>query len=56
MPIAYFTKDKLYVKRTQVLDRQQISSFIWQNREGSDYLRTGERNIGLKWLVNKKEG
>lgn len=55
-PIAYFTKDKLYVKRTQVLDRQQISSFIWQNREGSDYLRTGERNIGLKWLVNKKEG
>ena len=49
-PIAYFTKDKLYVKRTQVLDRQQISSFIWQNREGSDYLRTGERNIGLKWL------
>ena len=55
-PIAYFTKDKLYVKRTQVLDRQQISSFIWQNREGSNYLRTGERNIGLKWLVNKKEG
>lgn len=55
-PIAYFTKDKLYVKRTQVLDRQQISSFIWQSREGSNYLRTNERNIGLKWLVNKKEG
>ena len=55
-PIAYFTKDKLYVKRTQVLDRQQISSFVWQNREGSDYLRTGEKNVGLKWLVNKKEG
>jgi len=56
IPIAYFTKDKLYVKRTQILDRQQISSFIWQKREGSDYLRTGEKNIGLKWLVNKKEG
>ena len=52
-PIAYFSNNKFYVKRTQVVTEQEISGFKWFVRNGSDYVtENGEtlHNLGLKWV------
>ena len=52
-PIAYFSNNKLYVKRTQVVNEQEISGFKWFVRNGSEYvIEEGKalNNLGLKWI------
>lgn len=52
-PIAYFSNNKFYVKRTQVVTEQEISGFKWFVRSGSDYVTENGKilhNLGLKWV------
>lgn len=52
-PIAYFSNNKFYVKRTQVVTEQEISGFKWFVRDGSDYVTENGKtlhNLGLKWV------